>query len=174
MWAIDAIKAPWEKVGPGAAGSTIRIWKMEDMSLGQSIWIGACQILSAVYRATIHRASTGRRTRPTYADIPPEFVLPVDGAIETRSPGYTADRIWQAPNPDRLSKLISPFSRWDRAARRAGPHFFPGSFDRVDRPHHDAANQQGSAHHVEAFKILPNQLGHEIRGELRSQQRQWL
>jgi len=37
MWAIDALKAPWEKVGPGAAGSTIRTWKMEDMGLGQSI-----------------------------------------------------------------------------------------------------------------------------------------
>jgi len=58
MWAIDAIKAPWEKVGPGAAGSTIRIWKMEDMSLGQSIWIGACQILSAVFPGTSRSMAT--------------------------------------------------------------------------------------------------------------------
>jgi len=58
MWAIDAIKAPWEKVGPGAAGSTIRTWKMEDMSLGQSIWIGACQILSAVFPGTSRSMAT--------------------------------------------------------------------------------------------------------------------
>jgi len=58
MWAIDAIKAPWEKVGSGAAGSTIRIWKMEDMSLGQSIWIGACQILSAVFPGTSRSMAT--------------------------------------------------------------------------------------------------------------------
>ena len=58
MWAIDALKAPWEKVGPGAAGSTIRIWKMEDMSLGQSIWIGACQILSAVFPGTSRSMAT--------------------------------------------------------------------------------------------------------------------
>jgi len=58
MWAIDALKAPWEKVGPGAAGSTIRTWKMEDMSLGQSIWIGACQILSAVFPGTSRSMAT--------------------------------------------------------------------------------------------------------------------
>ena len=58
MWAIDAIKAPWEKVGPGAAGSTIRTWKMEDMGLGQSIWIGACQILSAVFPGTSRSMAT--------------------------------------------------------------------------------------------------------------------
>lgn len=58
MWAIDAMKAPWEKAGPGAAGSTIRTWKMEDMSLGQSIWIGACQILSAVFPGTSRSMAT--------------------------------------------------------------------------------------------------------------------
>ncbi len=58
MWAIDALKAPWEKVGPGAAGSTIRTWKMEDMGLGQSIWIGACQILSAVFPGTSRSMAT--------------------------------------------------------------------------------------------------------------------
>ncbi len=58
MWAIDAMKAPWEKAGPGAAGSTIRTWEMEDMSLGQSIWIGACQILSAVFPGTSRSMAT--------------------------------------------------------------------------------------------------------------------
>ena len=58
MWIVDAMKAPWEKAGPGAAGSPIHTWHMEDMSLGQSIWIGACQILSAVFPGTSRSMST--------------------------------------------------------------------------------------------------------------------
>jgi len=58
MWVVDAMKAPWEKAGPGAPGSTIHTWKMEDMSLGQSVWIGACQILSAVFPGTSRSMST--------------------------------------------------------------------------------------------------------------------
>ena len=58
MWVVDAMKAPWEKAGEGTAGSTIHVWKMEDMSLGQSIWIGACQILSAVFPGTSRSMST--------------------------------------------------------------------------------------------------------------------
>jgi undecaprenyl-diphosphatase len=58
MWVVDAIKAPWERVGPGAAGSPIRTWRMEEMSLPQSIWIGACQILSAVFPGTSRSMAT--------------------------------------------------------------------------------------------------------------------
>jgi undecaprenyl-diphosphatase len=58
MWIVDAMKAPWEKAGPGAAGSKLHTWKMEDVSLGQSIWIGACQILSAVFPGTSRSMST--------------------------------------------------------------------------------------------------------------------
>lgn len=49
MWVVDAMKAPWEKTGPGAAGSTIRTWKMDDIHGGQALWIGACQVLAAVF-----------------------------------------------------------------------------------------------------------------------------
>jgi undecaprenyl-diphosphatase len=58
MWAIDAMKAPWEKAGPGAAGSTIHTWKMDDIHGGQAIWIGACQILSAVFPGTSRSMAT--------------------------------------------------------------------------------------------------------------------
>lgn len=58
MWIVDAMKAPWEKAGQGAAGSPIHTWHMEEMSLGQSIWIGACQILSAVFPGTSRSMST--------------------------------------------------------------------------------------------------------------------
>jgi undecaprenyl-diphosphatase len=58
MWIIDAIKAPWEKAGPGAPGSPIHTWKMDDIHGGQAIWIGACQILSAVFPGTSRSMST--------------------------------------------------------------------------------------------------------------------
>ncbi len=49
MWIVDARSAPWEKAGPGTAGSPIHTWKMDDMGSAQAIWIGACQILSALF-----------------------------------------------------------------------------------------------------------------------------
>ena len=58
MWIIDALNAKWETAGPGAPGSRIRVWHMEDMNLGQAIWIGACQILSAVFPGTSRSMST--------------------------------------------------------------------------------------------------------------------
>ncbi|HXM93637.1 MAG TPA: undecaprenyl-diphosphate phosphatase [Candidatus Dormibacteraeota bacterium] len=58
MWIIDAIHAQAEKAGPDAAQSLIHTWRMEDMSLGQAIWIGACQILSAVFPGTSRSMST--------------------------------------------------------------------------------------------------------------------
>jgi undecaprenyl-diphosphatase len=58
MWVIDAMKAPWEKAGPGAPGSPIHTWNMDDIHGGQAIWIGACQILSAVFPGTSRSMST--------------------------------------------------------------------------------------------------------------------
>ena len=58
MWVIDAMKAPWEKAGPGAAGSPIHTWKMDNIHGGQAVWIGACQILSAVFPGTSRSMST--------------------------------------------------------------------------------------------------------------------
>ncbi|HEX7422758.1 MAG TPA: undecaprenyl-diphosphate phosphatase [Terriglobales bacterium] len=68
MWVIDARKAPWEKAGPRAPGSPIQsspiqaspihTWKMDDIHGGQAIWIGACQILSAVFPGTSRSMST--------------------------------------------------------------------------------------------------------------------
>ena len=58
MWLVDARNAKSEAAGPGAPGSRIRVWHMEDMSLGQALWIGACQILSAVFPGTSRSMST--------------------------------------------------------------------------------------------------------------------
>ncbi len=58
MWLVDAMNAKSEAAGPGASQSRIHTWKMEDMSLGQAIWIGACQIFSAVFPGTSRSMST--------------------------------------------------------------------------------------------------------------------
>lgn len=58
MWLVDALNAKSEATGPGAPGSRIHTWKMEDMSLAQSIWIGFCQIFSAVFPGTSRSMST--------------------------------------------------------------------------------------------------------------------
>jgi undecaprenyl-diphosphatase len=58
MWIVDAMNAKWEQAGPAAIGSRIRTWEMESMSLGQATWIGACQILSAVFPGTSRSMST--------------------------------------------------------------------------------------------------------------------
>lgn len=57
MWIVDAMNARAEAAGPGTSGR-IHTWKMEDMSLGQAIWIGACQILSAVFPGTSRSMAT--------------------------------------------------------------------------------------------------------------------
>jgi undecaprenyl-diphosphatase len=58
MWIVDAIKGKWEALGPGAPDSAVHTWRIEDMSLGQAIWIGACQILSALFPGTSRSMST--------------------------------------------------------------------------------------------------------------------
>lgn len=58
MWFVDTRNAKAEAAGEKAGGGVIRIWHMEDMSLGQAVWIGACQILSAVFPGTSRSMST--------------------------------------------------------------------------------------------------------------------
>jgi undecaprenyl-diphosphatase len=57
MWIVDAMRAKAEAAGPGAS-SSIHTWKMEEMSLGQAIWIGFCQIFSAVFPGTSRSMAT--------------------------------------------------------------------------------------------------------------------
>jgi undecaprenyl-diphosphatase len=58
MWIVDAINTRSEKLSPGAPGSRIHTWHMEEMTLPQAVWIGACQILSAVFPGTSRSMST--------------------------------------------------------------------------------------------------------------------
>ena len=57
MWIVDQMNSRAEAAGPAGVGR-IHTWKMEDMSLGQAIWIGACEILSAVFPGTSRSMST--------------------------------------------------------------------------------------------------------------------
>jgi len=58
MAVVDLVRAPWEKEGPQAPGTPIRTWDMENTTLAQAIFIGACQILSAVFPGTSRSMST--------------------------------------------------------------------------------------------------------------------
>jgi len=58
MAVVDLVRAPWEKAGPQAPDTPIRTWDMEQTTLGQALWIGACQILSAVFPGTSRSMST--------------------------------------------------------------------------------------------------------------------
>src|ERR1041384_2636653 len=58
MWLVDARNAKSEAAGEGAGNSVIHTWRMEAMSLAQAVWIGACQILSAVFPGTSRSMST--------------------------------------------------------------------------------------------------------------------
>jgi undecaprenyl-diphosphatase len=58
MWIVDAANAPAERSGPSGPHTRITTWRMESMSLGQAVWIGACQILSAVFPGTSRSMST--------------------------------------------------------------------------------------------------------------------
>jgi undecaprenyl-diphosphatase len=58
MAVVDLLRARWEKAGPEAPGSPIRTWDMEQTTLAQAVWIGACQILSAVFPGTSRSMAT--------------------------------------------------------------------------------------------------------------------
>jgi undecaprenyl-diphosphatase len=52
------VNAKSEAAGPSAGSGRIHTWRMETMSLAQAVWIGACQILSAVFPGTSRSMST--------------------------------------------------------------------------------------------------------------------
>ena len=58
MWIVDAWHARADAAGPSAPDGPIHTWQMEAMSLGQAVWIGACQILAAVFPGTSRSMAT--------------------------------------------------------------------------------------------------------------------
>lgn len=58
MWIVDYLNSRAESSGKANPNGRITTWHMEDMKLWQSIWIGACQILSAVFPGTSRSMAT--------------------------------------------------------------------------------------------------------------------
>jgi undecaprenyl-diphosphatase len=58
MLGVDRLNADAEMRGPHCTTTRVRTWQMDEMSLLQAIWIGACQILSAVFPGTSRSMST--------------------------------------------------------------------------------------------------------------------
>jgi len=59
MWLVDWMNSKSETAGEAVgANSRIHTWRMDNMSLGQAMWIGACQILSGVFPGTSRSMST--------------------------------------------------------------------------------------------------------------------
>jgi undecaprenyl-diphosphatase len=59
MWLVDWMNSKSEAAGEAAGASgRIHTWRMDNMSLGQALWIGACQILSGVFPGTSRSMST--------------------------------------------------------------------------------------------------------------------
>ena len=59
MWLVDWMNAKAEAAGEAAgANNRIHTWRMDNMSPGQAMWIGACQILSGVFPGTSRSMST--------------------------------------------------------------------------------------------------------------------
>jgi undecaprenyl-diphosphatase len=58
MWIVDAMNAKSESAGQSGPQGRIHTWHMEEMSFGQAVWIGACEILSAVFPGTSRSMST--------------------------------------------------------------------------------------------------------------------
>jgi undecaprenyl-diphosphatase len=59
MWLVDLMNSKSEAAGEAAgANSRIHTWRMENMNLGQAMWIGTCQVLSGVFPGTSRSMST--------------------------------------------------------------------------------------------------------------------
>jgi hypothetical protein len=58
MVAVDLWRARAEREGPERWDNAIKTWEMEEMSVGQSIWIGLCQTLAAVFPGTSRSMAT--------------------------------------------------------------------------------------------------------------------
>ena len=59
MWLVDWMNSKSEAAGEAAGvKGRIHTWRMDNMSLGQAMWIGACQILSGVFPGTSRSMST--------------------------------------------------------------------------------------------------------------------
>src|SRR6202163_2192510 len=58
MWMVDRMNAKWEIAGEQASGGRVHTWRMDAMTVGQAVWIGAWPIFIAVFPGTSRSMST--------------------------------------------------------------------------------------------------------------------
>jgi undecaprenyl-diphosphatase len=118
MWVVDELNSESEAAGLGATGTRIHTWHMEDMSMGQAIWIGACQILSGVFPGTSRSMSTiaagqlAGMSRATALEF--SFFLSIPTMVAATS--YTlspSTGVWPSDN-DELTSTTAPGTRRSR------------------------------------------------------------
>jgi undecaprenyl-diphosphatase len=96
MWVVDARYERARRLAPSARGRTDTI---EEMSLGQALWIGACQVLAAVFpgtsrsMATITAGELAGMSRPAALEF--SFFL----SIPTMAAATLFD-LWKSVRPD--------------------------------------------------------------------------
>ncbi len=119
MWFIDARNSKAESAGEQNKSGLIHTWHMEDMSIGQAIWIGACQILSALFPGTSRSMST---------------IAAGQLAGMSRASALEFSFFLSIPTNGRRHRLRPPQipRRQTRQSHRRLPHRFP----RLDRPRH--------------------------------------
>ncbi len=111
MWAVDALNARSEAGGAEAPGGRVRTWHMEDMSIGQATWIGACQVLSALFpglsrsMATIAAGQLIRMSRASALEF--SFFLSIPTMLAATGYALIKPLIGRGENPIGASEISS-------------------------------------------------------------------
>src|SRR5262249_45837914 len=58
MILVDAMRSRAEAEGPVADYEPITAWEMDEMRIGQAVWVGLCQTLAAVFPGTSRSMAT--------------------------------------------------------------------------------------------------------------------
>jgi undecaprenyl-diphosphatase len=111
MWIVDAMNAQSEKFGPGVSLSRISTWHMDKMNWGQAVWIGACQVLSAVFpgvsrsMATIAGGQLAGMSRAAALEF--SFFLSIPTMIAATGYDLLKSMIGKGENPIGISQMDS-------------------------------------------------------------------
>jgi undecaprenyl-diphosphatase len=109
MWIVDAMNAKSEKLGQVSAGHRIRTWHMEQMTCVQAVWIGACQVLSALFpgvsrsMATIAGGQLAGMSRAAALEF--SFFLSIPTMIAATGYDLLKSTIGKGENPIGISQI---------------------------------------------------------------------
>jgi undecaprenyl-diphosphatase len=109
MWIIDARNARAEAAGPSGPQTRIHTWHMEEMSLGQAVWIGFCQIFSGVFPGVSRSMSTiagGQLVGMSRASaLEFSFFLSIPVMIASTGLGVVKSALGKGENPIGVSQV---------------------------------------------------------------------